>query len=105
LQEQGFEIGRQKGAALLQERGYSVPANRKTRAGSHQPERNAQFEHMAAAGATLQARALPVIAVDSKKKEVGGEFKNPGREGCLQGHPTLARVHAFADQKLGKAIP
>src|SRR5262249_52949221 len=55
--------------------------------------------------AAFQARALPVISVDTKKKELVGEFKNTGREWCPQGHPTRVRVHDFADQKLGKAIP
>jgi len=105
LQEQGFQIERQKVADLLHELGYSLQANRKTREGSQHPDRNAQFEYIAAQVAAFQARALPVISVDTKKKEVVGEFKNTGREWCLQGHPTRVRVHDFADKKLGKAIP
>jgi DDE family transposase len=105
LQEQGFQIERQKVADLLHELGYSLQANRKTREGSQHPDRNAQFEYIAAAVAAFQAWALPVISVDTKKKELVGEFKNNGREWCRQGHPTRVRVHDFADQKLGKAIP
>jgi hypothetical protein len=105
LQEQGFQIERQKVADLLHELGYSLQANRKTREGSQHPDRNAQFEYIAAAVAAFQARALPVISVDTKKKELVGEFKNTGREWCRQGHPTRVRVHDFADQQLGKAIP
>ena len=105
LQEQGFQIGRQKVADLLHELGYSLQANRKTHEGSQHPDRNAQFEHIAAEVATFQARSQPVISVDTKKKELVGDFKNNGREWCLQGHPTLVRGHDFADKKLGKAIP
>jgi hypothetical protein len=105
LQEQGFQIERQKVADLLHELGYSLQANRKTREGSHHPDRNAQFEYIAAAVAAFQARALPIISVDTKKKELVGEFRNPGREWCRQGQPTRVRVHDFADKNLGKAIP
>jgi len=105
LQEQGFHIERQKVADLLHELGYSLQANRKTREGSQHPDRNAQFEYIAAAVAAFQARGLPVISVDTKKKELVGEFKNPGREWGRSGQPTRVRVHDFADPKLGKAIP
>jgi hypothetical protein len=53
----------------------------------------------------FQALVLPVISVDPKKKEVGGDFKNPGREWRRHGQPTRVRVHDFADKTLGKAIP
>jgi hypothetical protein len=105
LQEQGFHLERQKVADLLHELGYSLQANRKTREGSQHPDRNAQFEYIAAAVAAFQSWGLPVISVDTKKKELVGEFKNPGREWCRQGQPTRVRVHDFADKTLGKAIP
>ena len=105
LQERGFHIERQKVADLLHERGYSLQANRKTREGSQHPDRNAQFEYIAAAVAAFQAQGLPVISVDTKKKESVGEFKNPGREWSPRGQPTRVCVHDFADPKLGKAIP
>lgn len=105
LQEQGFHIERQKVADLLHELGYSLQANRKTREGRQHPDRNAQFEYIAATVATFQAHGLPAISVDTKKKELVGEFKNPGREWCRQGQPTRVRVHDFADKNLGKAIP
>lgn len=105
LQDQGFHIERQKVADLLHELGYSLQANRKTREGSQHPDRNAQFEYIAAAVTAFQAQGLPVISVDTKKKELVGEFKNPGREWCRQGQPTRVRVHDFADKTLGKAIP
>lgn len=105
LQEQGFHIERQKVADLLHELGYSLQANRKTREGRQHPDRNAQFEYIAATVAAFQAQGLPAISVDTKKKELVGEFKNSGREWCRKGQPTRVRVHDFADQNLGKAIP
>ena len=105
LQEQGFHIERQKVADLLHELGDSLQANRKTREGSQHPDRNAQFEYIAAAVAAFQAQGRPVISVDTKKKELVGEFKNPGREWSQRGQPTRVCVHDFADPKLGKAIP
>jgi hypothetical protein len=105
LQEQGFHIERQKVANLLHELGYSLQANRKTREGSQHPDRNAQFEYIAATGATFEAHGLPVISVDTKKKELVGDFKNPGREWCRRGQPVRVRIHDFADKNLGKAIP
>ena len=74
-QDQGFASERQKVADLLHERGYSLQANRKTREGSHHPERTAQFEYLAAAGAPFQAPGLPVMSVDPKKKEWGASAK------------------------------
>jgi transposase len=105
LQEQGFHIERQKVADLLHELGYSLQANRKTREGRQHPDRNAQFEYIAATVAASQAQGLPAISVDTKKKELVGDFKNPGREWCRQGQPTRVRIHDFADKNLGKAIP
>lgn len=105
LQEQGVRIERQKVADLLQALGYSLQVKRKTRAGSHHPGRKAQFAHIAARVAAFPARALPVISVDTKKKELVGEFKNPGWEWCLQGHPTRVCVPDFAAKKLGQALP
>jgi len=105
LQEQGFHIERQKVADLLHELGYSLQANRKTREGRQHPDRNAQFEYIAATVAAFQARGLPAISVDTKKKELVGDFKNAGREWSRHGQPTRVRVHDFADKTLGKAIP
>jgi hypothetical protein len=105
LQAQGFQIGRQKVADLLHDLDYSLQGNRKLREGSQHPDRNAQFEHIAATVADFQARHQPVISVDTKKKELVGDFKNQGREWRPQGQPEPVRMHDFADKKLGKAIP
>jgi len=105
LQRQGFTIGRQKVAELLTELGYSLQANRKTREGSQHPDRNAQFEYIAGLVRRFQNRGQPVISVDTKKKELVGNFKNVGKEWCPQGKPVAVNVHDFMDKKLGKAIP
>ncbi len=82
--------------------GYSLQANRKTREGSRHPDRDAQFEHInARATATLRA-GLPVISVDTKKKELVGDFKNGGREWRPKGKPQEVRVHDFIIDEDGK---
>ena len=105
LRGQGFRIGRQTVAALLRELGYSLQANRKTREGSRHPDRDAQFEYIAARVRRSQRRGQPVISVDTKKKELVGDFKNGGREWRAKGQPDEVRVHDFMDKRLGKAIP
>jgi hypothetical protein len=105
LQRRGFRVGRQKVAELLHELGYSLQANRKTREGSQHPDRDAQFEYIAARVQDFQARGQPVISVDTKKKELVGDFKNGGREWRPNGKPEEVRVHDFLDQRRGKAIP
>ena len=105
LERRGFRIGRQKVADLLHEFGYSLQANRKTREGADHPDRNAQFEHINRRVKTLQGRGQPVISVDTKKKELVGNFRNVGREWRPAGEPLEVRVHDFQDAKLGKAIP
>ena len=72
-------------AALLQGRGYSLQANRKTREGRAHPDRNAQFEYINAQVLAFQTRGQPVISVDTKKKELVGDFKNGGRGMAAQG--------------------
>jgi hypothetical protein len=105
LQSQGFRIGRQKVADCLRQLGYSLQGNRKTREGGQHADRNAQFEYSARQVRRLQKRGQPVISVDTKKKELVGDFKNGGREWHPQGQPEGVRVHDFLDKKLGKAIP
>jgi hypothetical protein len=105
LQRQGFRIGRQRVADWLRKLGYSLQGNRKTREGGQHADRNAQFEYIARQVRTLQKRGQPVISVDTKKKELVGDFKNGGREWRPQGQPEAVRVHDFLDKKLGKAIP
>ena len=92
-------------AALLRQAGYSLQANRKTREGASHPDRNAQFEHINAQVRSFQDRNQPAISVDTKKKELVGDFKNAGRTWRPQGRPEEVRVHDFLDRDLGKAIP
>jgi len=92
-------------AALLRQAGYSLQANRKTREGASHPDRNAQFEHINARVRHFLNRHQPVVSVDTKKKELVGDFKNGGREWRPKGQPEEVRVHDFLDPTKGKAIP
>jgi hypothetical protein len=92
-------------ATLLKRAGYSLQANRKTLEGATHPDRNAQFEHINEQVLAFQKQNQPVISVDTKKKELVGEFKNPGREWQPKGEPEKVKVHDFPDKRLGKAIP
>jgi hypothetical protein len=99
------QVSHQVVADLLHELGYSLQANRKTREGSKHPDRNAQFEHLNGKVKWSLARHQPVISVDTKKKELVGDFKNGGREVRPKGQPELVRVHDFVDKELGRATP
>jgi hypothetical protein len=90
---------------LLKAAGYSLQANRKTREGSSHPDRNAQFEYIGRQVVALQKQFQPVISIDTKKKELIGEFLNAGREWEPAGEPVQVKVHDFIDKELGKAIP
>jgi len=105
LQEQGCQISHTLAAQLLHESGYSLQGNRKVREGSSHPDRNAQFEHINRRVTRQMRRGEPAISVDTKKKELVGDFKNGGQEWRPQGQPEEVRVHDFLDKKLGKAIP
>jgi len=90
---------------LLKAGGYSLQGNRKTKEGGDNPDRNAQFEHINAEVKRFQSQGLPVISVDTKKKELVGNFKNGGREWQPEGKPEEVNVYDFIDETLGKAIP
>ena len=105
LTRQGHPVGRQTVSEVLQHSGYSLQVNRKTREGAGHPDRNAQFEHIAQRAKEFQRRDQPVISVDTKKKELVGDFKNAGQEWHPKGQPPAVRVHDFKDDELGKAIP
>lgn len=92
-------------ARMLKQAGYSLQANRKTTEGKQHPDRNAQFEHINSQVATFHRQRQPVISVDTKKKELVGDFRNAGVEWHPQGKPSEVRVHDFKDPVLGKAIP
>ena len=105
LKQQGHSVGRQKVCELLGELGYSLQANRKTREGSDHADRNAQFDHINEQVNGYQRRGQPVISVDTKKKELIGDFKNGGREWRARGAPVEVRTHDFMDRELGKVNP
>jgi len=103
--DQGHRVGDRTVAMLLNRAGYSLQSNRKVREGEAHPDRNAQFEHINAKVKAFQKRGQPVISVDTKKKELVGNFRNGGREWHPQGEPEEVMVHDFQDPGLGKAIP
>jgi hypothetical protein len=92
-------------ARLLKQAGYSLQANRKTQEGASHPDRNAQFEYIGRRVTACQKQGQPVVSVDTKKKELVGEFKNAGQEWNPKGEPQKVNTHDFPDKKMGKAIP
>jgi hypothetical protein len=105
LTQRGKAISPQKVGQLLFTLGYRLNAAQKTLEGTDHPDRNAQFEFINDRVQAYQARNAPVISVDTKKKELVGDFKNGGREWQPMGEPVPVRVHDFIDPDLGKAIP
>ena len=92
-------------AKLLREHGYSLQAPNKSVDGTQHPDRNAQFEHINHKAEWCVKRGVPVISVDTKKKELVGNFKNGGREWQPTGEPERVGVHDFPGDTIGKAIP
>jgi hypothetical protein len=90
---------------LLKAQGYSLQGNAKVIEGKGSPDRDAQFEHINAVVSAALAAGQPAISVDTKKKELVGQFKNGGREWEKSGQPTEVRVHDFIDPELGRANP
>lgn len=105
LRRQGFAVGNTKVGALLKTRGYSLQANRKTVEGKQHPDRNAQFEFIAKRVRRHAKTLEPSISVDTKKKEVLGNLKNPGQVLRRTKHPVRVETHDFPKKELGKAIP
>src|SRR6266705_1841270 len=105
LQAQGHEVSRTLVAHLLNEAGYSLQGNRKTTEGDSHPDRDAQFGYINTQVTTAFAEQQPVISVDTKKKELVGDFRNNGREYRPQGIPEEVRVHDFLIKELGRAVP
>jgi hypothetical protein len=105
LTAQGHPISHTRVGQLLEAQGFSLQANQKTREGTSHPDRNAQFEHLNTQVKKQLAAGEPAISVDTKKKELIGDFKNSGQEWRPAGKPQEVRVHDFLDKKKGKAIP
>jgi transposase len=105
LQRMGHAVSYHLVADLLHELNYSLQANRKTSEGAQHPDRDAQFQYIHDQVRRTLRRHEPAISVDTKKKELVGDFKNPGREWRPKGKPERVRVHDFLVPAQGKAIP
>lgn len=105
LRDLGHRICHNVVADLLREMGYSLQANRKTREGANHPDRDAQFGYINDRVKEALAAGQPAISVDTKKKELVGDFKNAGREYRPKGQPEMVRVHDFVIPELGRAAP
>jgi transposase len=105
LRRQGFAASASTVRRLLRRMGYSLQANRKTREGKQHPDRDGQFRHIHRRILDRQRRRAPALSVDTKKKEVLGTLKNPGRSYRPKGRPAEVDVHDFPKPELGKAVP
>jgi hypothetical protein len=105
LRAQGHAVSHQTVAALLDDLGYSLQGNRKTSEGKGHPDRDAQFEYISQQVHLFQREGQPVVSVDAKKKELIGNYRNPGKEWHRRGQPEQVRAKDFPDKHLGKAIP
>jgi len=105
LQEQGHCVSHVVVGQLLKTEGFSLQGNAKVIEGNQSPDRDAQFEHISATVSAALALGKPVISVDTKKKELVGQFKNGGKEWHPKGDPTHVKVHDFVDPDLGRASP
>ena len=105
LRAMGHKVSATKVGRLLHDLDYSLQVVRKTREGNQSPDRNAQFEHINRTAKKFIAKGQPVVSVDTKKKELVGDFKNGGSEWQPKGTPEPVRVHDFIDKDLGKVIP
>ena len=105
LNKAGHRTSHRMVAELLHAMDYSLQANRKTLEGASHPDRDAQFHHISSKIREFQTAREPVISVDTKKKELVGDFKNNGRELRPKGDPEKVRVHDFVIPELGRAAP
>ena len=105
LRAAGHEIGPTTVRKLLGRLGFTRQGNRKAVEGAGHPDRDAQFEHINAKAVAFERAGRPVISVDTKKKELIGNFKNGGTDWRSKGRPRRVKVHDFEDKALGKAIP
>jgi transposase len=105
LEKLGYKICPRAVAKILKEMEYSLQANKKTQEGESHQDRNEQFEHINDKVKEFKSDGQPVISVDTKKKELVGNFKNGGREYSKKNNPTEVKSHDFQDPELGKASP
>ena len=105
LNRMGHQVSHTTVALILRDMDYSLQANRKTKEGSSHPDRNAQFEYINGQVQAFQKRGQPVVSVDTKEKELIGNFRSAGREWHRQGHPEEVRTKSFPDEALGEVSP
>ena len=105
LTEKGFPVSQRSVWKLLDELGYSMQSNRKSNEGSNHPDRNEQFQFISNCVSQFQTAGLPAISVDTKKKELVGNYKNSGSEWEKKGNPRRVNTYDFADKELGKVAP
>jgi hypothetical protein len=105
MKEKGYSLSKHTLAKLLQELGYSLQGNKKCLEGAQHPDRNAQFQHINETVRRQLEAGNPAISVDTKKKELMGDYKNPGRELGTKGQPEPVNTHDFPDKEMGKAVP
>jgi hypothetical protein len=105
LTARGHRVGADTVGDLLREEGFSLQGNAKTIEGKQHPDRDAQFRYINEQVKAHQGTADPVVSVDTKKKELAGEFKNAGRQWRPKGQPVATRTHDFPEDSLGKAVP
>lgn len=105
LRDLGHAVSHETVRQVLRALGFTLQTNRKTKEGAQHPDRNAQFEFIAAQTKQFFAAEQPVVSVDTKKKELVGDYANAGREWQPQGQPVAVRVHDFPERGGGKAIP
>lgn len=105
LQAQGHQVSHMTVDRLLHDLNYSLRSNRKVEEGKQSPDRDAQFRFISRKARSFQRRNQPVISVDAKKREILGNFKNPGQEWRSRGKPRRVRTYDFRDKTLGTAIP
>jgi hypothetical protein len=101
----GHDLSHQTVGRMLVDLGYSLQVNRKTEEGQDHPDRDAQFEHINARVRSFQRRGQPVVSVDTKKKEIVGNYRNPGAEWEPRGRPRRVKSKDFPDKVLGKVAP
>jgi hypothetical protein len=104
LKKMGIQVSHVAVAGLLKDMGYSLQANQKVKEGSFHPDRDAQFTYIYEQVEIFQEDHQPIISVDTKKKELVGDFKNAGRQWRPKGKPEKVRVHDFALES-GKVAP
>jgi hypothetical protein len=105
LQKMSYDVSHKTVADILKDVGYSLQLNRKEREGKVVPDRNAQFEHINEQAKTFLLEGQPVISVDTKKKELVGNYKNWGKEYTRKGEPVEVNLHDFPDEQTGKVVP